>query len=268
MSHRLAWIGTLPLLALAAWTSGCKSENSEAPLPDTQVAPTVATVDEGAVTIVKRAAHFLRDAKSFSVDTEMGFDVVQENGQKIEFGSKRKAMIQRPDKARFEWQRRDGKNGVLVFDGKDIWAHSPSHKVYATTPQPGGIDDSIELITEDLGIAAPLSDLFTSDVGKSLAEGLTDCYVVGTAIVGGATCDHVAVRNDYADYQMWIARGEQPLLKRIVITYREEEGEPQYWADLSNWNMNPSAGGSTFAFQPPQDAEMILFSSIRPQEEE
>jgi hypothetical protein len=268
MNRKLALIGIVPLLALAAWTPGCKSKKSDRPATEHDVAPAVQSVDEDAVAIVKRAAHFLRDAKSFEVKTVMGFDVVQQNGQKIEFGSTRRSVIQRPNRARFEWDRRDGKSGVVVFDGNDIWAYSPTHEVYAHTPQPGGIDDAIALITEDLGITAPLADLFTSDVGKSLADGLTDCYIVDASSIGGTPCDHVAVRNEYADYQMWIAQGEQPLLKRIVITYREEEGEPQFWADLTEWNMSPDTNSKAFVFQPPEGAERILFNSIRPQGEE
>jgi len=268
MNRKLALIGIVPLLALAAWTPGCKSMKSEKPAAEHDVARVVASVDDDAVAIVRRAAHFIRDAKSFAVTTEMGFDVVQLNGQKIEFGSTRRAVIQRPDRARFEWQRRDGKEGVVVFDGNDIWAYSPTHEVYAHTPQPGGIDEAVELITEDLGITAPLADMFTSDVGQSLADGLTDCYIVDTSSVGDVTCDHVAVRNEYADYQMWIAQGEQPFLKRIVITYREEEGEPQFWANLTEWDMSPSSGSKAFVFQPPAGAERIQFNSIRPQGEE
>jgi hypothetical protein len=266
--HRThAVLATLLLLTTAAWTSGCKSGESEPPEGPRDVAPAVGTVEDDAVEIVRSAAHLLRDADAFAVTLETGFDVVQDSGQKIEFGSTRRAQIQRPNRARFEWQRRDGKEGVVVFDGNDIWAYSPTHEVYAHTEQPGDIDASIELITEDLGIESPLADMFTQEVGMSLADGLTDCFVVGTSTVRGVACDHVAVRNDYADYQLWIASGDQPLLQRIVITYREEEGEPQFWAELSDWSMGVADAGA-FVFQPPAGAERILFNSIRPVGEE
>jgi len=268
MNRKSALAGAISLLALVAWAPGCKSENDRKPPAEQDVAPTVETIDEDAVALLRSAAHFLRDSQSFSVVTRTGFDVVQSDGQKIEFGASRKATIQRPNRARFEFERRDGKAGVVVFDGNDIWAYSASADVYAHTPQPGDIDASIELLTEELGITAPLSDLYTSDVGSTLAEGLRSCYVIGDSIVAGEPCDHVAVRNEYADYQLWVAKGDQPLLQRIVITYREEPGEPQFWAEFSDWNMAPSADSRTFVFQPPEGAERILFQSIRPPVEE
>jgi len=268
MNRMAALAGVIPLMALVVWTPGCKSENDRKPPAEQDVAPVVETVDDDAVAILKGAVELLRATDSFHVVTESGFDVVQSDGQKIEFGATRRATIQRPNRARFETHRRDGKNVVVVFDGNDMWVYSPTHDVYARTSQPGGIGDSIELLTEELGINAPLSDLYTTDVGSTLAEGLRSCYVVGESTVGGQVCDHVAVRNDYADYQIWVEKGEQPLLRRIVITYREEPGEPQFWANFTEWNMAPAANSRTFVFQPPEGSEQIQFQSIRPPAEE
>ncbi len=266
MNHTLVSIGaTLALVGLAL---GCKSKEDERPAAEHDVAPVVETVDADAVAIVKRAVELLRGSDSFSVTTDTGFDVVQSDGQKIEFGASRKATIKRPDRARFETRRRDGKEAVVVLDGNDIWAYSPTHEVYARTSQPGGIDESIDFLTMELGITAPMTDLYTSNVGSSLADGLRSCYIVGDSIVSGVACDQVAVRNEYADYQMWIAKGDQPLLQRIVITYREEPGEPQFWADFREWNMSPDADSRTFVFQPPEGADRIHFVDLRPQEEE
>jgi len=268
MQRTVVSMGAVLALSMFALGTGCTSKGQSKPQGEHDVAPTVETVDEDAVAIVKRAAQLLRSSDSFHVVMESGFDVVQSDGQKIEFGSTRKAVIQRPNRARFEFTRRDGKEGTVVFDGNDIWVHSKTHDVYAHTPQPGGIDESIELLTEELGVTAPMSDLFTTDVGSTLGDGLRSCYIVGEAMAAGTSCDHVAVRNQYADYQLWVSKGDQPLLKRIVITYREEPGEPQFWANFTEWNMAPSAPSRTFVFQPPAGSEKILFQSIRPQEEE
>ena len=53
--------------------------------------------------------------------------------------------------------------------------------------------------------------------------------------------------------------GYQPLPKRIVITYFEEEGQPQFWAELSNWNLSPVISDDFFLFTPPNGAERIQF---------
>lgn len=53
-------------------------------------------------------------------------------------------------------------------------------------------------------------------------------------------CDHLAVWTaGGVDFQVWIAQGSEPLPRRIVITYKDEHGQPQFWADFSNWNLSP-----------------------------
>jgi hypothetical protein len=61
------------------------------------------------------------------------------------------------------------------------------------------------------------------------------------------------------DFQVWVAQGGEPLPRRIVITYKDETGQPQFWADLSNWNLAPDVSDALFAFAPPNGAERIQF---------
>jgi hypothetical protein len=49
------------------------------------------------------------------------------------------------------------------------------------------------------------------------------------------------------------------LPRRIVITYKEENGQPQFSADLSNWNLAPDLSDALFSFTPPNGAKRIQF---------
>ena len=71
--------------------------------------------------------------------------------------------------------------------------------------------------------------------------------------------DHLAARGADVDFQIWIAQGEQPLIQRVVLTYKLEKGAPQFWAEFSDWNFNPAVPASKFEFQPPTDAKPIQF---------
>jgi hypothetical protein len=44
-----------------------------------------------------------------------------------------------------------------------------------------------------------------------------------------------------------------------VITYKDENGQPQFSADFSNWNLAPDISDALFAFTPPNGAERIQF---------
>ena len=83
--------------------------------------------------------------------------------------------------------------------------------------------------------------------------------LVAEDTLNGVATDHVALRGDTADLQLWIARTGDPLPQRLVITYRLDEGQPQYAANFSNWNLAPDVPDSLFTFTPAEGAQEIPF---------
>ena len=63
-----------------------------------QVPQVTPSSDDSALSILKRTLNLLANQKQFSFTAELGFDVVQDDGQKIEFGSRRRLIIHRPDR--------------------------------------------------------------------------------------------------------------------------------------------------------------------------
>ena len=78
-------------------------------------------------------------------------------------------------------------------------------------------------------------------------------------MISGVLCDHLALRGEKEDVQVWIARGDEPVPRRIVITYRELEGQPQFWAQFTEWDFSPELSETTFTFSPPADATRVQF---------
>ena len=56
--------------------------------------------------------------------------------------------------------------------------------------------------------------------------------------------------------------------RRIVITYRQEEGQPQFRASFTEWRAacRPTCPMKLFAFTPAEGAEKIPFAFGRPGE--
>ncbi|MFY9942197.1 MAG: DUF2092 domain-containing protein, partial [Desulfobacterales bacterium] len=78
--------------------------------------------------------------------------------------------------------------------------------------------------------------------------------------------DHLAVRSAEVDLQVWITQGDQPLPRRVVLTYKNAPGRPQFRADLSDWDLSPKLAADSFAFTPPAGAEQIpLLAPVRQQ---
>jgi hypothetical protein len=213
-----------------------------------------------ATTILKNMSEYLAHAGRFSVTIRDGYDVVQESGQKIEFGEVRNVTVSRPDRLRIEVERSDGQKGLVTFDGKDITIYTAEHNVYATTSRQGTLDQAIKYAVDDLKIRMPLALMLLSTLPSELDKlGVSADYVETTTITD-VPCDHLAARTAAGvDFQVWVAQGSEPLPRRIVITYKDEDGQPQFRADLSNWNLAPDVSDALFAFTPPNGAERIQF---------
>jgi hypothetical protein len=201
-----------------------------------------------------------RTAGNFSVTIRDGYDVVQESGQKIEFGEVRKVTVSRPDRLRIDVERSDGQKGLVIFDGKDITIYTANNNIYATTSRQGTLDQAIKYAVDDLKIRVPLALMLLSTLPSELTNlGVSADYVETTTITD-VPSDHLAARTaGGVDFQVWVAQGAEPLPRRIVITYKDENGQPQFWADLTSWNLAPDLSDALFAFTPPNGAERIQF---------
>ena len=209
--------------------------------------------------ILKDAADYLTSTDTFAFRGETAFDAIQDDGTKVEFGGSSRVLIARPDRLRLETQKRDGTKRLMVFDGDNMWAYSKEHNVYATTTQPGDIDESLDFSIAVLRMKAPLADLVSPRFYQTMTDGLVGAIYVDQSVVAGVKSHHLLISNDYVDVQLWVAEGDKPLIQRIVITYREEEGQPQYRAHFLDWDMSPGNVDEKLRFSPPEDAERIRF---------
>lgn len=254
-----ACVLAMMLAAPAVAEAAAKEAESPAADPVTEESAENPAIEAKALEIFKRMADYLAAAQEFTYHSDSSYDVVQPSGIKVEFGGSRDVLVARPNRLRMDAERRDGQRGVLVFDGETIWVSDPDEKVYAKAAQPGDLDASIDFAVVELRIKAPHADLLVPDLYEQTTAKLTGALDLGERVLDGVVCDHLLMSNDYADFQLWITTGDQPVLQRIVITYREDPGEPQYRAHFRDWNMAPEDVRARLDFQPPDGAEQIRF---------
>jgi hypothetical protein len=211
-----------------------------------------------------RMARFLAGLPGFEVELLSSHDAVQPDGQKIEFGELRAVALARPDRLRVEQQRSDGARDLVVFDGRDISVFDGEEGVYAQVPQPGTLDDAILYFVRDLGMRLPLAPLLGSRLGTELDAGALQVDYVEFTELLDQPAHHIAGRGADVDFQVWIAAGEQPLPLRIVLTYRNEPGQPQFRAQFLDWRPGIPAEAGLFRFDPPAAARRIAFAAQVP----
>jgi hypothetical protein len=227
-------------------------------------APSASPIDPEAVEIARRAGDFLRDAQRFGFSAETGYEVVQEDGAKLEFGSARRYLVARPDRVRVESEPREGARRLAFFDGRTFVQADLEENVFARADlrKPRDIDFLIDLLRDRLDAPVPLAELLRNDPRAAIEDSLEAAAWIGAERLRGVDCDHLALRNPDADLQLWIARGPEPVLRRVVITYRNEEGRPSFWADLDDWSFAPEFSDASFRFEPPAGAERVRFEVL------
>ncbi len=215
--------------------------------------------DRQARDILQNMARTLAEAKQFSFTLRSSYDALQENGQMIEFGAVRKIQVKRPDNLRVDLEQSDGDQRILVFNGKQILVHNVTENVYARAEKAGSVDDAVNYLVDALRIQFPLAKMFRTNLSAELEQLVEEIDYVELNMLTDVPTDHLAVRTRDVDFQIWIAQGKEPLPRRIVITYKNSKGEPQFRADFSNWNLSAKGVNGPFTFTPPKNAEQIPF---------
>lgn len=257
--RRALWAAGSAVLMLAAGAA-----YAQQPAPAKKKAPAASESQVKARAILTRMAEYLAGAQAFSVNLRGGYDAVQKSGQKIEFGESRKVTLSRPDRLRVEATDSDGEKTLTAFTGKEIVLIDSTNNVYAIAPQAGGVDNTIVHFVKDLGLRMPLAMLLVSQLPAELKSRVRSVDYVEKTSLYGAPAHHLAARTDTVDFQVWVADGDKPLPQRVVITYKRDKGQPQFWAQLSDWNLAPAITDSTFSVKPPEGALKVAFASQLP----
>ncbi len=215
-------------------------------------------IDPKAESIMRKAGKRIQELKHVTFEVVDTIDVVRETGQKVQYSHRRKATVSRPDKLVIE-STGDVMNMKLYKDGNTITLLDKDHNVYAQMQDPGTIDQMIDTMQERFGVITPLADLLSGDPAKVLLAGVESGLYLGVHHVDEHACHHIACRGETLDWQVWIDAGETPLLRKLVITYKQQAGAPQYTLKLVSSTPLDSVPATAFQFKPPAGYEKIEF---------
>jgi hypothetical protein len=126
------------------------------------------------------------------------------------------------------------------------------------------LDDTIVHFVKDLGMKLPLAVLLVSQLPAELKTRVRSVDYVERTNIHGSPSHHLVARTDMVDFQVWVADGDRPLPQRVVISYKQAKGEPQFWAQFSDWNLAPALDESTFLAKPPDGAQKVAFAAQLP----
>jgi len=223
---------------------------------------TAPDVEPEAVAALEKMGAYLRTLDAFQVRAATTREDVLDDGEKVAYSSVTDVLAQRPNRFRAEVDG-DRQTRLYLYDGKAFTLFARRVGYYATVPAPATIAELADRLGDKYGIEVPLSDLFRWGGPNASTKEITAASDIGPSVVEGTTCEHYVFRQTGADWQVWIQNGSFPLPRKLVITTTTDEARPQFSA-VYTWNLAPSFNDAAFIFDPPADAQRIVFAEDAP----
>ena len=273
VSHWAKVVGVLTL-AGALWASGWqshsqapaskKSGSASSPAAKARSAnrPPHREIEERADELLRQTCAFLASVPRFSFEAEETFDEVFERAPRLQLTNVRRFLVDKPQRMSTQAEG-DTLYRAVWFDGQHIWALNKEENTYTTLDEPPTLDAALDLLETKYDVDVPLTDFVYSDPYAVLSEGLLYGEYLGIHQAAGVDCHHLAFSQATIDWQLWIDAGDKPLPRKLVISYRDELGVPQYFAVIRKWDLNPAIPAGAFRFEPPQGATRVEPSMFR-----
>lgn len=214
--------------------------------------------DARALDIISRASEYLAATKQFSTSIDLSQDLVNEKGSKVQFTKQVDVKLRRPNRLQVDISTTAPKRSFW-YDGKSVTLLDHRENYYGTSPAPDQIDAMIDHLEESLGVVFPLDDLLLTKPLVVPAAAANTASYLGKERILGKTCHHVAFQHDAIDWQAWVEDGPKPLLRKVIINFKLDEGSPQITAHLTNWDLGTKLPDFVFNFDPPAGSTKISF---------
>lgn len=248
-NRRAAAAGLLAVFAGVTLSAGAPAA-AQAPKAAATPAPAV-SADEGGFDVEPEAAALLKAAwgwlaaqESYAFHADVEYDEVYGEVTRVRASGRVDALVRRPDRFKVFFEGDRGRR-TYYYDGKRFVLADLRSGTWAEAPVTGPNEAAVDTIAGKLAVPLPLSDFLVTTAAYS-AEELEGAWVVGESRVSGKRCHQVLLLLDDLDVQLWIEADGNPLIRKMVLVYREAPGQPQFEATFTEWY--PSTKLSDYVF--------------------
>lgn len=217
--------------------------------------PATSSINPEADRLLRATSTTLAQAKAFSFKAEVWEDVVVA-GHKVTTTKTVDTQVRRPDRFQMEI-RSPRRNRGFWYDGTAFTLLDRLNNLYGSVAAPETIDKVLDAANDKYGINFPLEDFLVNDPYGSAVGGIKGGAYFGKVTVLGTPCQHIAFSTDKVDWQLWVQDGANPLPRKLVITYKKDDTEPQVTVIFSAWKLKSGLSDKTFVFTPPKGAAKV-----------
>ena len=206
--------------------------------------------------LVKAMSDYLASQNVISLSYDSVFEVVSDEHEKLQLATSGTVDLVRPNKIRTT--RQSGFSDTeMVFDGTTLSFLGKGQNAFIQTEAPGTIDELIDALRDKFHRQLPGADLLGQNVYDALMTDVTSVKDLGSGVINGVECDHLAFRAKDTDWQIWIAQGDKPYPCRYVITSKGVDQAPQFTMTIRDWKAGAGVAASDFSFKAPAGAKKL-----------
>lgn len=219
------------------------------------------SIDPKADQALRSMSDTLGQAETLSFLATGTMDEMIETGQLAQFTRKSEILLARPDKLAVKTAGDDLSRSAW-YDGKRLTILDRTENTYASIEVPDDVEEMFDFVIEEYGLTIPVADLLFRSPHKTLVANVTTGLYIGQSSVQDHLCHHLAFRQEAIDWQIWIDAGEVPVPRKLLITYKQEPGQPSYSVTMSDWNLSAKAGADRFTPILPKDAKLVEMDDL------
>lgn len=213
--------------------------------------------------ILRAAANYLKTKPAFTFKNQITYDNILSGGDKVTYHATQTVYVQRNNRLRSSYDG-DFQKTEVFYNGTTFTWLDVDQNMYFQAPAPNNLDDLIKTLNERQSSPIPMAAFVTSDAFSAYdPQNFTSRYL-GLSTVNGQPSHNILVVGPESNWQIWVSADEQPLVQKVVITYKTLPGAPQYTAEFTSWEFPVSQPAQLFQFTPPangialQDASAVL----------
>lgn len=213
-----------------------------------------------ASSILMDAYRYLGALEKFSFTAVTSNDDVYRDTMLISYRHKVEVSLQRPDKLRVHVFGDLKNRSTYLLEGTFTLIDN-EHDFYGQVQVPKTIDSTLDKLFENFNIKTPLANLLYTDLDKRLIPKHKG-YYFGATRLDGKACHHIGFTNKNREFQVWIEKGQTPLIRKFVIIDKIEKLNPRS-TTLIRWDLHPHFDEKHFHFEAPEGAVKISVSAKR-----
>jgi hypothetical protein len=257
-------LGGAGVLALLALISACSTSTETT--EDVAWSPAPLSGDAGDLPegrdVVRRVLEFMQSQDQLAFEAIATYEVVQDNGQKLQFDMLQRVALDRPQRLHWVTLNDDATSDTAwLADGTFTMVRQPAN-VWGQVEVPPALTAGVSRIAEDYDVPVPFVDLLSGEAEELwLGEDVEWVDYVGEAWAEGQWTDCVALRRPGADIQLWFRTGDEPFPVKMAIIHTEDDGLPKFFARFREWSTR-IADGAIPEFVPPEGSERLEIAPV------